>query len=69
MRELLKAEPEGFELGPIVTAEKGYRMPDDAQVKRRPMPDKKSKTSATEASSDAQARRKSSTSGPEVMEL
>ena len=35
MRDLLKAESEGFELGPIVTSEKQFRMPDDAQVKRR----------------------------------
>ena len=36
MRELLKDEPEGFELGPIVTSEKQYRMPDETQVRRRP---------------------------------
>jgi hypothetical protein len=35
VRALLKNEPGGFELGPIVTAEKALRMPDDAQVKRR----------------------------------
>lgn len=44
MRNLLKAESEGFELGPIVTAEKSYRMPDDGQVKRRTRPDDKGKT-------------------------
>lgn len=35
LRDLLAKEPGGFELGPIVTCEKVYRMPDDAQVKRR----------------------------------
>lgn len=35
LRDLLAREPEGFELGPIVTCEKAYRMPDDAQLKRR----------------------------------
>jgi hypothetical protein len=40
VRDLLKAEPQGFELGPIVTSEKAYRMPDDAQVKRRVVVDK-----------------------------
>jgi hypothetical protein len=32
MRSYLKAEPDGFELGPIVTAEKGVKMPDDGQT-------------------------------------
>lgn len=36
MRDLLKAGSEEFELGPIVTSEKAYRMPDDIRVKRRP---------------------------------
>jgi len=36
VRDLLKDEPNGFELGPIVTCEKAYRMPDDVQVRRRP---------------------------------
>lgn len=66
MRELLKAEPEGFELGPIVTSEKGYRMPDDAQVKRRPISDKAK--SLAVGSGDDQARRRSS-GGTGVMEL
>ena len=35
LRDLLAKEPGGFELGPIVTCEKAYRMPDDVQVKRR----------------------------------
>ncbi|KAK4946320.1 hypothetical protein LTR10_014518 [Elasticomyces elasticus] len=35
LRDLLAKEPGGFELGPIVTCEKSYRMPDDVQVKRR----------------------------------
>ncbi|KAK5061097.1 hypothetical protein LTR84_007639 [Exophiala bonariae] len=35
LRDLLAKEPGGFELGPIVTCEKAYRMPDDIQVKRR----------------------------------
>lgn len=42
VRELLKDEPNGFELGPIVTSEKAYRMPDDAQVKRKPAINSKS---------------------------
>ncbi|KAG9768183.1 hypothetical protein KCU88_g7259, partial [Aureobasidium melanogenum] len=33
--DLLAKEPGGFELGPIVNCEKAYRMPDDAQAKRR----------------------------------
>jgi hypothetical protein len=35
LRDLLADEPGGFELGPIVTSEKVYRMPDDAGVKRK----------------------------------
>jgi hypothetical protein len=35
VRELLGKEAGGFELGPIVNAEKGFRMPDDVAVKRR----------------------------------
>ncbi|KAL2404891.1 hypothetical protein ABEF93_008121 [Exophiala dermatitidis] len=35
LRDLLAKEPGGFELGPIVNCEKAYRMPDDAQAKRR----------------------------------
>ncbi|KIW10992.1 hypothetical protein PV08_10291 [Exophiala spinifera] len=35
LRSLLSKEPGGFELGPIVTSEKAYRMPDDVQVKRK----------------------------------
>jgi len=35
LRELLAREPSGFELGPIVTCEKAYRMPDDVAVKRK----------------------------------
>jgi Transcription factor TFIID complex subunit 8 C-term len=69
VRELLKAEPEGFELGPIVTSEKGYRMPDDVQVKRRPISDMKGNAPAAETWADIQARRKSSAGGYEVMEL
>jgi hypothetical protein len=38
MRDLLKAESDGFELGPMVTSEKAYRMPDDGQAKRRMRP-------------------------------
>ena len=60
VRDLLKAEQEGFELGPIVTSEKTYRMPDDAQVKRRPMHDNKGKAPALETSTASQLRRQSS---------
>ncbi|EXJ60317.1 hypothetical protein A1O7_04469 [Cladophialophora yegresii CBS 114405] len=35
VRDLLAQEPGGFELGPIVTCEKAYRMPDDVAVKRK----------------------------------
>ena len=49
MRDLLRAEPEGFELGPIVTSEKQYRMPDDSQVKRRPVMSEKTVASAGQA--------------------
>jgi hypothetical protein len=35
LRDLLSKEPGGFELGPIVTCEKAYRMPDDVAVKRK----------------------------------
>lgn len=38
LRDLLANEPGGFELGPIVTCEKAYRMPDDVAVKRRAPP-------------------------------
>lgn len=37
MRDLLKQEPGDFELGPVVSAEKQYRMPDEGRVKRRPV--------------------------------
>jgi len=37
MRELLKTEPGDFELGPLVSSEKQYRMPDEGRVKRRPV--------------------------------
>lgn len=37
LRTLLSKEPEGFELGPIVTSEKSYRMPDNVQAKRKTM--------------------------------
>jgi len=53
LRDLLAKEPGGFELGPIVTCEKAYRMPDDVQVKRRApveaAPKRKSGSAATEA--------------------
>jgi hypothetical protein len=65
MRELLKGEPESFELGPIVTSEKGFRMPDDAQAKRRPISEK-TKSLAVSAG-DGQPRPKSSAGG--AMEL
>lgn len=44
MRDLLKAESDGFELGPIVTSEKSYRMPDEGQVKRRARTDDKARS-------------------------
>lgn len=44
MRDLLKAESDGFELGPMVTSEKAYRMPDEGTVKRRPRADDKAKS-------------------------
>ncbi len=68
VRELLKAEAGGFELGPFVTSEKGYRMPDDAQVKRRPISIDKAKEEVT-GPAEIQARRKTSAADPEVMEL
>ena len=68
VRDLLKAEAGGFELGPIVTSEKGYRMPDDAQMKRRPMSSTKGKERVAD-SAEIQARRKSSAADPEAMEL
>jgi len=37
MRDLLKSEPGDFELGPLVSSEKQYRMPDEGRVKRRPV--------------------------------
>ena len=37
MRDLLQDGEGEFELGPIVTSEKAYRMPDDMQVRRRPV--------------------------------
>lgn len=37
MRDLLKQEPGDFELGPVVSSEKQYRMPDEGRVKRRPV--------------------------------
>lgn len=43
MRDLLKQEPGDFELGPIVSSEKHFRMPDDGRVKRKPV----SKTAAS----------------------
>lgn len=37
MRDLLKQEPGDFELGPVVSSEKQYRMPDEGRVKRKPI--------------------------------
>ncbi|KIV96323.1 hypothetical protein PV10_00205 [Exophiala mesophila] len=62
LRELLAKEPGGFELGPIVTCEKAYRMPDDAQIKRRaPV--------GVAAGGSAAQPGTSTTSRPEVTEL
>lgn len=54
LRDLLAKEPGGFELGPIVTCEKAYRMPDDIQVKRR---------------APIETAAGSAAAGPDVMEL
>ncbi|KIX00694.1 uncharacterized protein Z518_09759 [Rhinocladiella mackenziei CBS 650.93] len=62
LRDLLAKEPGGFELGPIVTCEKAYRMPDDVQVKRRPHMN-------GAASSGQEKPASSGPSGPDVMEL
>lgn len=43
MRDLLKAESDSFELGPMVTSEKAYRMPDEGQAKRRARADDRTK--------------------------
>jgi len=61
LRDLLAKEPEGFELGPIVTCEKAYRMPDDVQVKRWAPTDDAASTVRVKAGSSA-------VSGPDVME-
>lgn len=42
MKDLLRYEKDQFELGPIVTSEKTYRMPDEVRVKRRPAAGSKS---------------------------
>lgn len=64
LRDLLAKEPGGFELGPIVTCEKAYRMPDDIQVKRR------APLEATAVSgSGSGSRRKSAAAGAAAMEL
>lgn len=62
LRDLLAKEPGGFELGPIVTCEKAYRMPDDRQLKRRAPADEGPSTGRGKGSSSA-------LSGPDVMEL
>lgn len=56
LRELLAKEPGGFELGPIVTSEKAYRMPDDVQVKRK-APVNGAGSSQNEKSSDSSVPR------------
>ncbi|KPI44607.1 uncharacterized protein AB675_8299 [Cyphellophora attinorum] len=71
MRSYLKAEPDGFELGPIVTAEKGVKMPDDG------LPSKARRSGSDSAADKAQdvggssSRRSTDTrmAGVEVMEL
>jgi len=62
LRDLLAKEPGGFELGPIVTCEKAYRMPDDGQVKRRAPTDDAPSTGRGKAGSSA-------LSGPDAMEF
>ena len=47
MRDLLMGEPDGFELGPLVTSEKVIRMPDDGQLKRRPRAEPVDKSAET----------------------
>ena len=66
VRALLQAEPEGFELGPIVTTEKPLRMPDDTQVKRRAKPDEGGHTATKTVALAEPARRATPT---EEMEL
>jgi hypothetical protein len=56
MRDLLKAESSSFELGPIVTSEKSYRMPDEGQAKRRPRPEQSGSASEKPSSADPDAR-------------
>lgn len=61
MRDLLKQEPGDFELGPVVSSEKQYRMPDEGRVKRRPVgktvtPGPASKTLPTPAKSSGPSK-------------
>lgn len=62
LRDLLAKEPGGFELGPIVTCEKAYRMPDDVQVKRKAPLNRGSPAGPDQPNSSVM-------SGGEVMEL
>lgn len=67
MRNFLKGEVDGFELGPMVTAEKGFRMPEDSQLKRRPTPPVADMAPDTESSS--RRLTESRMEGVEVTEL
>lgn len=56
MRQVLATAEKDFEMGPVVSAEKQYRMPDSGRVKRRqwnmvPPPKSSSSTTATPANS------------------
>jgi len=62
LRDLLAKGPGGFELGPIVTCEKAYRMPDDAQVKRRAHP-----VNGTASTGPARSLTGPASNGPDAM--
>lgn len=52
MRDLLKQEPGDFELGPVVSSEKQYRMPDEGRVKRRPVSNAAAPSSVPKSNKD-----------------
>lgn len=69
MRDLLKDEPQGFELGPIVTSEKQYRMPDDTQTKKRAVAVDGNSSSAAQFSTKASQQLPAAMEGVETFEL
>ena len=69
MRDLLKAESEGFELGPMVTSEKQFRMPDDAQVKRKAVVTDGTPTAAAKTAAEPSNPGVSAMEGVETDEL